>query len=196
MLSRTTSDLIGGPWSAAEMAAPKALRLIDAVANPVVHVALATTLIAVGIATSLRYRRGRRALKDRDRIQLLPSTSFDPNPESILRFAAQLIRTRRTLNLLTPRRALGVRIRLATHTGQLQYQLHGPRRAGSLLRHGTYPEVEIRRIDDDGTPLNAATGADPQPSTATTSVPNSSGFGKGQSVHRGPEFGPPGPDRD
>lgn len=115
--------------------------------------AVSGVLAAVLIATSVRYRRGRTLLKERDEIQLLPSNSFDPTPEDILRFAAQIGRTRRTLGWLVPRRARAVRIRLALNgEGQLGYWLSGSRRAGSVLRQGTYPQVELLTADDERAP--------------------------------------------
>jgi hypothetical protein len=95
----------------------------------------------------------RRQLANRVVYDLLPSASFDPSPEDVARFAHQLARTRPAVAWLRPRRGASVRIRLHTDAeGRLSYQVSGPASAGSVLRHQSYAQVELREAlpDPDG----------------------------------------------
>jgi hypothetical protein len=81
---------------------------------------------------------------------LLPSSSFDPSPEDVARFAHQLARTRPAVAWLRPRRGASVRVRLHTNAeGRLSYQVSGPSSADSVLRHQSYAQVEVRAGTND-----------------------------------------------
>jgi hypothetical protein len=108
----------------------------------VVVVAAVAVLVAVRL---LRQMLVRRQLSRRVTYDLLPSTSFDPSPEDVARFAHQLARTRPVVAWLRPRRGASIRIRLYTDAeGRLCYQVSGPASAGSVLRHQSYAQVELR----------------------------------------------------
>ncbi len=106
----------------------------------------AAVLAAVLVAVKLvRVRLVRRQLARRVGYDLLPSASFDPSPEDVARFAHQMARTRPAVAWLRPRRGASVRVRLHTDAeGRLSYQVSGPSSAGSVLRHQSYAQVELR----------------------------------------------------
>jgi hypothetical protein len=110
-------------------------------------------LVAVlAVARLVRTWLVRRQLARRVTYDLLPSAGFDPAAEDVARFAHQLARTRSAVAWLRPRRAAPVRVRLHTDAeGRLSYQVSGPSSAGSVLRHQSYAQVELRE---------AVTGAD------------------------------------
>jgi hypothetical protein len=118
--------------------------------------AYAAALVAVLAAALLagRYLRQimvRRQLARRVSYDLLPSMSFDPSAEDVARFAYQLARTRPSVAWLRPRRSASIRIRLFTDAeGRLCYQINGPSSAGSVLRHQSYPQVELREASPRG----------------------------------------------
>jgi hypothetical protein len=115
--------------------------------------AAGVTVLAVAVLVAVRLIRHllvRRQLAARLTYDLLPSTSFDPSAEDVARFAYQLARTRPAAAWLRPRRAASVRIRLHTDAeGRLGYQVSGAASAGSVLRHQTYPQVELRTAEAD-----------------------------------------------
>ncbi len=112
------------------------------------------TAVAVGVLVAMlvvvrqiRLMLVRRQLARRVSYDLLPSTSFDPAPEDVARFAHQLARTRPAVAWLRPRRGASVRIRMYTDDrGHLCYQLSGPASAASVLRHQNYDQVELREV--------------------------------------------------
>jgi hypothetical protein len=126
--------------------APKALRFLTASAIPI-GIAATVVLIAVWVLGRLA---ARRHLARRVAYDLLPATTFSPNAEDVLRFAAQLARTRPVASRLIPRRASSVRLRWHTNAdGLLTLRLEGPASAASVLRHQTYAAVELRKAGSD-----------------------------------------------
>lgn len=116
------------------------------------------TLVIVGIVLSgvaliwslLRAAATRRALRAdrRVRLVLLPTETFDPRPEEVSRFSAQLSRARRTVLGSLDRPAQAVRIRLdSIANGQCVYRVEGSRRAESVLRLSGYAEVDVRPVE-------------------------------------------------
>jgi hypothetical protein len=107
--------------------------------------------VLAGVLLAARYLRNivvRRRMARRVTYDLLPSTSFDPSAEDVARFAHQLARTRPAVAWLRPRRSSSIRIRLHTDgEGRLCYQVSGPSTAGSVLRHQSYPQVELRETN-------------------------------------------------
>lgn len=100
----------------------------------------------------------RRALDHRVAILAVPADSFDPSPESVVRFASGLIRSRRALRGLLDAPASAVRLRLdADPAGKLRYAVEVPERARGALRAAmaAYQGVELR----------AAPEAPPEPET-------------------------------
>ena len=106
-----------------ELGAPRSWSALDphAVAVPAVVVGIA--LVAAAVA---RWLAVRRALARRVAVELVPGEDFDPAPEAIERFAAQLARARPVgWRLIAP--ATAVRILLSTDPdGVVRYTLHGP----------------------------------------------------------------------
>lgn len=147
--------------------APKAHRLFALVAGDVTDqlarwaptVAVATAMAAVTVMTA-RWWLLRRALGRRGPVcQLLPTETFDPSTEEVVRFGGVLARVHRVSRALGARQATAVRIRLSSEDGTLVYRLEGPARARSLLRSPGFAEVEALPIDDaDGSTSAEATG--------------------------------------
>lgn len=89
----------------------------------------------------------RRALDHRVAILAVPADSFDPSPESVVRFASGLSRSRRAVRGLLDAPASAVRLRLdADPTGKLRYAVEVPERARGALRAAmaAYQGVELR----------------------------------------------------
>jgi hypothetical protein len=100
----------------------------------------------------------RRALDHRVAILAVPADSFDPSPESVVRFASGLSRSRRALRGLLDTPASAVRLRLdADPAGKLRYAVEVPERVRGALRAAmaAYQGVELR----------AAPEAPPEPET-------------------------------
>ena len=115
-----------------------------------VTVVAAVALVVVGAAT-VRWIATRRALRHRVSYAVLPTDTFDPSAEEILRVASHLSRTRRAVFGSFVRRATALRVRLdASADGRMLYSIEGPSRAASLLRSLAYDEVEIRQLDSPG----------------------------------------------
>lgn len=114
-------------------------------------VAAAVVLAALaGVWLMSRLVTTRRALDPSRRLQLmaLPTESFDPSPEEIDRYAAQLSRSRRTVRSALSRPAQAVRVRLdSVGDGRAVYRIEGLADAGSILRLSGYREVELRPAD-------------------------------------------------
>ena len=82
-----------------------------------------------------------------DRMADIPADSFDPSPESVVRFASGLSRSRRALRGLLDAPASAVRLRLdADPAGKLRYCVEVPERARGALRAAmsAYQGVELR----------------------------------------------------
>lgn len=92
----------------------------------------------------------RRTLRTRTRFVVVPADEFDPSPEAVVRFAAQLGRVRRRVRGWLDRRASAVRIRLeADPDGRLAYLLEAPQHAEGVVRSAlrSYEGVELREPD-------------------------------------------------
>jgi len=89
----------------------------------------------------------RRALDHRVAMLAIPADSFDPSPESVVRFASGLSRSRRALRGLLDAPASAVRLRFdADPAGKLRYCVEVPERARGALRGAmsAYKSVELR----------------------------------------------------
>lgn len=154
--------------TAAGDSAPKALRFLQDRAGSIVVVAL---LLCVVVLT-LRQLTIRRALAKRVRFAVIPTESFDPTPEDIVRFASMMARTRRAVRGLTTRRTDSVRIRLRSIAGgRIVQSLEGPKRSLSILRLSPYPEVELRPPDSVDF-FAASTPAPPAASSSSVADPD------------------------
>jgi hypothetical protein len=78
--------------------------------------------------------------------QLLPTDSFDPSVEEVLRFAGVLGRVHRVSRSIGGMEARSVRIRLGSVDGLLAYSVEGPARTTSLLRNPGFAQVEARPV--------------------------------------------------
>lgn len=125
---------------AAKDSAPKALHFV---VEHAVLILAAVLAIAVVMAV-LDWRRTRRALARRVVFAALPTETFDPSMEEIIRFGGLLARTRRVA--VGSRRTDAVWLRLTSLPGGRMLQMvEGPPRAESVLRLGGYAEVDLRR---------------------------------------------------
>lgn len=88
------------------------------------------------------------ALRERVRVEMVPSQEFAPTREEIGWVASQLTRVPAAAGVL-PRRAGAVRIGLACEEGQLTYRVEGPERGAAVLRTSAYPDVEVVRPTPD-----------------------------------------------
>ena len=125
---------------AAKDSAPKALHFVVEHAVLV----LAAVLAVAVVMAALDWRRTRRALARRVVFAALPTETFDPSMEEIIRFGGLLARTRRVA--VGSRRTDAVWLRLTSLPGGRMLQMvEGPPRAESVLRLGGYAEVDLRR---------------------------------------------------
>lgn len=121
---------------------------LGTVVDYAVPLAGAAAAVAVMIAVT-RHVLSKKALARRVKVCLLPTDTFDPTPEEIIRFAGQLSRVRPAVSL-APRHTAAVRLRLATQPGGLvRHEVHGPARAASVLRLAGYAQVDLRPVDTD-----------------------------------------------
>ncbi|MBA3263650.1 MAG: hypothetical protein H0T69_14495, partial [Thermoleophilaceae bacterium] len=107
-------------------------------------VCMAVTLLAA------RFVVTRRTLRSRVGLAVVPADEFDPSPEAVLRFAAQLQRTRRRVRGWLDKRASAVRITLTNdHAGRLAYLIEAPAQAQETLRAAlrAFDGLELRDPD-------------------------------------------------
>lgn len=127
-------------------------RILRLVVEVAAWTAAAATVVTV-LAGILRWRATARALRTRIRLAVLPTETFDPNEEEVLRFAHQLTRVHRAVLGFLDRPASAVRIRLESlQDGRVAYLLESPARAASVLRVGGYEDVELRAVEGDEIP--------------------------------------------
>ena len=95
--------------------------------------ALGTCAIASALAVK-RFLANRRALGDRVRAAVIPADEFEAKPDLVLRFAAALARSDRSLRGWLDRRAGTLRVRLTNdREGNLVYVLEVPHRSRGLI---------------------------------------------------------------
>ncbi len=111
-------------------------------------------LTAVGVAVVVAMMTWGRAklrssrLGQRSAVAMVPTRTFDPTLEEVVRFANQLVRTRPATRHVSPRSASAVRIRfMSTPGGGLVTEVEGPARSQSVVRLGCYGEVDLRPVD-------------------------------------------------
>ena len=112
----------------------------------------AAALVIMLCAALVRHGATRRALRTRVSYAVLPSDTFDPSPEEILRYSHQLTRTLRAVLGGLDRAGSSIRIRLdSVSGGRVLYRIEGPARATSILRLPGYAEVDlIDALSPDG----------------------------------------------
>lgn len=115
-------------------------------AAALVPLALGTVAIASALATQ-RFLATRRTLATRTAAAVVPADEFDAKPEAVLRIAAELARTDRSMRGWFDRRACALRVRLTNDAEcRLVYLLEVPARSRELLRNALrgYEGVELR----------------------------------------------------
>ena len=142
-LSRSCSSpsaLPGGAQSLLELAGrPAAVSLAGALLSFACAVLVARLVVT------------RRALDHRVAMLAVPADSFDPSPESVVRFASGLSRSRRAIRGLLDAPASAVRLRLdADPAGKLRYGVEVPAHARGALRAAiaAYHGVELRPVPE------------------------------------------------
>jgi hypothetical protein len=124
--------------------------LLHSLAIWLVPFALGTLAIASALAAQ-RFLATRRALGKRVRAAVVPADEFEAKPEAVLRLAAELVRSERSLRGWLERRAGTLRVRLANdRQGNLVYVLEVPRRSRGLIDAALrgYEGVELRAIEE------------------------------------------------
>ncbi len=120
---------------------------------------IAVALLAAGMIAA-RVVASRRSLESRTRLVVLAPDSFDPSPDAVLRFAAQLSRVQRLVGGWLDPRARAVRVLLdADEEGRMRYSLCVPERALPAVRSalGVFDRVQAQVLD-------------PEPAAGTSSV--------------------------
>ena len=133
-----------------------AQRAASLLASPLLLIAVA--LLATGMIAA-RVVASRRSLESRTRLVVLAPDSFDPSPDAVLRFAAQLSRVQRLVGGWLDPRARAVRVLLdADEEGRMPYSLCVPERALPAVRSalGVFDRVQAQVLDPD---LQPAAGA-------------------------------------
>ncbi len=104
-------------------------------------------LLLYGLSEGIARRLADRATGRRMAVELVPSRRFDPSPEEIFRYGAQLSRAAVAGPWWTPRRAKAVRVRMrADGSRPLSYRVEGPASAVHLLRTTPYGAVRCEKI--------------------------------------------------
>lgn len=115
----------------------------ERVALPAVVVAVVVAMMTWGRAKLRSSRLGQRSA-----VAMVPTRTFDPTLEEVLRFANQLVRTRPATRRLSPRSASAVRIRFVSVSGgRLVTEVDGPARSQSVVRLGCYDQVDLRPVE-------------------------------------------------
>ncbi|HET7177374.1 MAG TPA: hypothetical protein VFI63_01665 [Solirubrobacterales bacterium] len=130
-----------------------------AAAGSLAPFALGAFAIASALATH-RFLATRRTLRSRRAVAVVPADEFDPEPDAVLRFAAQLAACERSVGGWVDRRASAIRVKLASDAeGRLVYLLEVPERAGEALRTAlhAFEGIELRPA---GGVLSAAVAED------------------------------------
>ncbi len=145
-LMAAVGDVAGPPGSVVA-------RVVEAVHLPWVtreRVALTAVVVAVVLAMMTWGRAKLRSsrLGQRSAVAMVPTRTFDPSLEEVLRFANQLVRTRPATRRLSPRSASAVRVRfMSIPGGGLVTEVEGPARSQSVVRLGCYAEVDLRPVE-------------------------------------------------
>jgi hypothetical protein len=124
---------------------------------------IATAVVSIGAPALLRVRFTRSTLLRRVAVAVVPADEFDADPETVLRFAAQLARLDRRVRGWLDRPASAVRVKLeAGIDGQLVYIIEMPERSRELVRSAlrTFDGIELREPE--------SVQAKPEPSAAAT----------------------------
>lgn len=114
--------------------------------SSLIPIALGATAIATALATQ-RLLATRRTLASRRALALVPADEFDPRPQAVASFAAQLAHGSRRIGGWADRPASAVRVCLTNDpAGRLVYLIEVPERDAGLLRSAlrAYRGIELR----------------------------------------------------
>ena len=126
-----------------------AQRAASLLGSPLLLIAVA--LLVAGMIAA-RAVASRRSLESRTRLVVLAPDSFDPSPDAVLRFAAQLSRVQRLVGGWLDPRARAVRVLLdADEEGRMRYSLCVPERALPAVRSalGVFDRVQAQVLDPE-----------------------------------------------
>ena len=117
--------------------------------------ALGAVAIALALAPQ-RFLATRRALAARATIAVIPADEFDPKPETVLRFSAELARADRSLRGWLDRRAQALRVQADQRSrGSPRLPARSPRPLARAAAHGA---ARLRRSGAAGGDRRAAPG--------------------------------------
>lgn len=137
-------------WSSVEDRVPLSSwwEMVEPRIVPVAIVVGVVALVLLGARTVWRLR----VLKGRTvRRVILPSSQFNPNDEEVMRFAAVMSRVHRVTRSPLARDAYAVRLLwTADADGLVRFEVHGHRRAQSVLEMLGYANTESLTLDDVG----------------------------------------------
>lgn len=144
--------LSGGLLAALALAeAPRRLETLGTLVTspPAIALIVALVLGLLGLH-ALRRRLIGRALRRRSRVRMVPTDDFDPGAEAVLRFAAALGRTRRSVSGLLLAPASAARVRLVPDPdGRLGYELDIPDYARRAVTAAGFRDVQRHDSDPD-----------------------------------------------
>ncbi|MFF3326961.1 hypothetical protein [Streptomyces sp. NPDC002889] len=106
--------------------------------------ALSPVALAIWICVAVRRARlVRAALADRVTVEVVPTSTFDPNEGEVGRWARQLGRVHQSAGGI-PARGSAVRLRYSAEDGKMRCFLEGPATAAAVLAMPGFAEVEVR----------------------------------------------------
>jgi hypothetical protein len=123
-----------------------------------------TVWLSIGAPALLRLRCTRTTLRHRICFAAVPADEYDPDPEAVLRFAAQLSRLDRRVRGWPDRPASSIRLRLEPDAeGRLVYLIEAPERSRELLRSAvqSFDGVELREAETVATGSTVPPADDP-----------------------------------
>lgn len=107
---------------------------------------LVVAAVVSALLVAARQRRGRSIRRGRVRAVLVPTESFAPTDDEIIRFANTLAQARVPSPLLTPGWCRAIRIGMTSVGGILAYYIEVPPWMASALRTALYAEVELHPV--------------------------------------------------
>jgi hypothetical protein len=137
-------------WLSRHLSGLSPSSLLSSTGGLLAPIALGALVLASALAIQ-RLVLTDRTLRTRRELAVIPADDFDPKPDAVLRFAAELVSTQRSTFGWLDRRATAVRVRLTRDpSGRLVYLLGVPERSARLLRAAleTYSGIEVRDADD------------------------------------------------
>ncbi len=127
---------------------------------------IVAAVVAASAAVAMvvvRVRRGAMISARRLRVVVVPTESFDPSMEALLRFANMLAQARTPLPLLTPRHCQAIWFRLVEKQGDLALVLETAQWRASAVRSALPAEAELYPVEE----LEPARTASPTASAAS-----------------------------